>query len=99
MTDEQSVQLLPFIFESKTFAYQRLARGLSRCLSTVTAVIRVNNVPVVKADFCRQYVKDISLAAYTASELIENLYRVFKQIQKAEFEILQRKKAGWLTFG
>ena len=30
MADERSVQLLAFNFESRTFAYQRLAQGLNR---------------------------------------------------------------------
>ena len=48
-----------------------------------TTVIRVQFDPVVEADRCAQYVDDIRVAAYTASELIENLERAYKQTHKA----------------
>ena len=81
MVKQQSVQLLYFKFGSRTFAYQRLAHGLNS--SAFTSVIRETLDPVVKADWCAQYVDDISVAAQTASELIYNFNRVFKQLQKA----------------
>ena len=37
----------------------------------------------MKADRCAQYIDDIGVAAHTASELIENIDRVFGRIQKA----------------
>ena len=40
MTDQQSIELLAFNFASRTFAYRRLAQGLSRSLSAYSSFIR-----------------------------------------------------------
>ena len=83
MADEHSVQLLCLNFGYWTFARQRLVQELSRTLSAFTSVFRGYLDPVVKESPCAQYVDDIDVAAHTASQLIENLYNVFKRIQKA----------------
>ena len=56
-----------------------------------TGVIREYLDPAVKVDRCAQYVNYISVAAHIASELIENLYRVFQQIQKAGVKLCIKK--------
>ena len=75
-----------FIFGGRKFVYQRLAQGLNRSLPAFTSVNGEYSDLVVKADRCAHYV-DISVAAHTASELIENLDRVFKQIEKAGLKL------------
>ena len=77
MADEQSVQLVACIFGWRSFAYKRLAQSLNKSCSTFTSVIRDYLDPVVKADWCAQYVDGIALSADTSSELIENLDLVF----------------------
>ena len=63
MADKQSVEMLAFNFASRTFAYRRLAQGLSRSLSAFSSFMREYLDPVVKADQCAQYVDDIGIAA------------------------------------
>ena len=50
MADQRSVEMLAFIFASRTSAYKRLAQGLSRSLSAFSIFMRDYLDPVVKAD-------------------------------------------------
>ena len=52
MADQQSIELLAFNFACRTFAYRRLAQGLSRSLSAFSSFIREYLDPVIKADQC-----------------------------------------------
>ena len=70
MADKRSVEMLAFNFASRTFAYRRLAQGLSRSLSAFSSFMREYLDPVVKADQCAQYVDDIGIAANEADQLI-----------------------------
>ena len=73
MADYQSIQMLAFNFASRTFAYERLAQGLSRSLSAFSSFIREYLDPVIKADQCAQYVDDIGIAANDATQLTTNI--------------------------
>ena len=59
MADQRSVEMLAFNFASRTFAYKRLAQGLSRSVSAFSSFMREYLDPAVKADQCAQYVDDI----------------------------------------
>ena len=59
MADYQSIQMLAFNFASRTFAYRRLAQGLSRSLSAFSSFMREHPDKAIKADQCAQYVDDI----------------------------------------
>ena len=72
MADQQPIELLAINFASRTFAYRRLAQGLSRLLSAFSSFIREYLDPVIKADQCAQYVDDISTAANTPELLTKN---------------------------
>ena len=50
--DQRSVKLLAFNFASRTFAYRRLAQGLSRALSASSSFMREYLDTVIKADQC-----------------------------------------------
>ena len=54
MADYQSVQMLAFNFASRTFAYRRLAQGLSRSLSAFSSLMREYLDKASKADQCAQ---------------------------------------------
>ena len=73
MADQRSVEMLAFNFASRTFAYKRLAQGLSRSVSAFSSFMREYLDPVVKADQCAQYVDDIGIAAKNATELTLNI--------------------------
>ena len=87
MADQQSIELLAFNFASRTFAYRRLAPGLSRSLSAFSSFTREYLDPVIKADQCAQYVDDIVIADKTAEQLIKNLQAVFQCLQKAGLKL------------
>ena len=72
MADQQSIEHLAFNFASRTFAYRRLAQGISRSLSAFASFIREYLEPVIKADQCAQYVDDIGIAANTPQQLIKS---------------------------
>ena len=73
MADQRSIEMLAFNFASRTFAYRRLAQGLSRALSAFSSLMREYLDKVIKADQCAQYVDDIGIAANDADHLIKNL--------------------------
>ena len=65
MADQRSVELLASNFASGTFAYRRLAQGLSRAVSAFSRIMREYLDSVIKADQCAQYVDDIGINANT----------------------------------
>ena len=87
MADQRSVQMLAFNFASRTFAYKRLAQGVSRSVSAFSSFMREYLDPVVKADQCAQYVDDIGIAANNATELTRNIRAVFKSIHQAGLKL------------
>ena len=92
MADERSVEMLAFNFASRTFAYKRLAQGLSRSVSTFSSFMREYLDPVVKADQCAQYVDDIGIAANNATDLTRSIIRaVFKCIRSAGLKLTIEK--------
>ena len=91
MADQRSVELLVFKFLSRTFAYRRLAQGLSRALSAFSSFMREYLDSVIKADQCAQYVDDIGIAAKTTEQLIKNIKAVFICIRKAGLKLTIEK--------
>ena len=83
MADYQSIQMLAFNFASRTFAYRRLAQGLSRSLSAFSSFIREYLDTLIKADQCAQYVEDIGIAANTVLQLCINIRAVLECIRNA----------------
>ena len=79
--------MLAFNFASRTFAYKRLAQGLSRSVSAFSSVMREYLDPVVKADQWAQYVDDIGIAANTATDLTRNIRAVFKCIRQPRLKL------------
>ena len=73
MADQRSIEMLAFNFASMSFAYRRLAQGLSRVLSAFSSFMREYLDRVIKAEQCAQYVDDIGIAASDANHLIANL--------------------------
>ena len=80
MADQRSVEMLAFNFASRTFAYKRLAQGLSRSVFAFSSFMREYLDPAVKADQCAQYVDDIRIAANNATDFTRNIRAVFKCI-------------------
>ena len=91
MADQQSIELLAFNFASGTFAYRRLAQGLSRSLTAFSSFIREYLDSVIRADQCAQYVDDIGIAANTPEQLIKNLRAVFQCLRKAGLKLSMAK--------
>ena len=91
MADQRSMEMLAFNFASRTFAYKRLAQGLSRSVSAFSSFMREYLDPVVKADQCAQYVDDIGIAANNATDLTRNIRAVFKCIRQAALKLTIEK--------
>ena len=91
MVDQRSVEMLAFNFASRTFAYKRLAQGLSRSVSAFSSFMREYLDPVVKADQCAQYVDDIGNAANIATDLTRKFWAVFKCIRQAGLKLTMEK--------
>ena len=88
MADQRSIEMLAFNFASRTFAYKRLAQGLSRALSAFSSFMREYLDKVIKADQCAQYVDDIGIAANSVTQLIRNIRAVFECIRQAGLNYL-----------
>ena len=86
MADQCSIEMLAFIFASRTFAYKRRAQGLSRPVSAFSRFMREYLDPIVKADQCAQYVDDIGIAANT-----RNIRAVFQCIHQAGLKLTIQK--------
>ena len=91
MADKRSVEMLAFNFASRTFAYKRVAKSLSRSVSVFSSFMREYLDPVVKADQCAQYVDDIGIAANNATDLTRNIRAVFKCIRQAGLKLTIEK--------
>ena len=91
MADQQSIEILGFNFASRTFAYRRLAQGLSRTLSSFSSFIREYLDAVIKADQFAQYVDDIGIAAKTLQQSIKKLRAVFQCLWKAGLKLSMAK--------
>ena len=89
--DYQSIQMLAFNFASRTFAYRRLAQGLSRSLSAFSSFMREYLYRAIKADQCAQYVDDIGIAANDAKQLCANIRTVFECIRNAGLKLTMSK--------
>ena len=87
MADQRSVEMLAFSFARRTFAYKRLAQGLSRSVSAVSSFMREYLDPVVEADQCTHNVNDIGIAANNATDSTRNIRVVFKCIRQAELKL------------
>ena len=91
MADQRSVEKLAFNFASRTFAYKRLVKGLSRSVSAFSSFMREYLDPVVKDDQCAQYVDDIGIAANNATDLTRNIRAVFQCIRNAVLKLTIEK--------
>ena len=91
MPDQRSVEMLAFNFASRTFAYRRLAQGLSRSVSAFSSFMREYLDPVVKVDQIAEYVDDIAIAANNATDLTRNIRAVFKCIRQAGLKLTIEK--------
>ena len=87
MADQRSVEMLAFNFASRTFAYKRLAQGLSRSVFALLSFMREYLDPFVKADQCAQYVDDIGIAANNATDITRNIRAVFQCIRNAGLKL------------
>ena len=91
MADQRSLEMLAFNFASRTFAYKRLAQGLSRSVSAFSSFMREYWDPVFKADQYAQYVDDIGIAANNATDLTRNIRAVFQCIRNAGLKLTIEK--------
>ena len=91
MADQQSIELLAFNFASRTFAYRRLAQGLSRSLSAFSSFTRRYLDPVIKADQCAHYVDNFSIATNNHQEIFKDLRAVFQCLRKAGLKLSMAK--------
>ena len=87
MADQRSIELLAFNFASRTYAFLRLAQGLSRAVSTFSSFMRQKLDPCIITDKCFQYVDDVGTASNSVPEMIVNLECIFECIEKAGLKL------------
>ena len=73
--------MLAFKYASQTFAYCRLAEGLSVSLSAFSSFMKEYLDKAIMAGLCAQYVDDIGRAANHTKQLCTNTWTVFECIR------------------
>ena len=91
MADETSVQLLAFNFSSRTYAYQRLAMGLSKSVTGFSSFIRHYLDGCLAAGLCTQFMDDIGSAVSSFEELIPALDAIFTAIRRSGLKLVPEK--------
>ena len=91
MADELSVQLLAFNFGSRTWAFKRLAQGLSRSPTIFSSCIRHHLERCIATDKCYSFFDDIGAGANSGEELIKNLREIFKCVRNAGLRLSMDK--------
>ena len=91
MADQRSIEMLAFSFASTTFAYRRLAQGLSRALSALSIFMREKLDKVIKAHQCAQYVDDTGFAVKDAEQLVQNLGQISQCIRNTRLILTMHK--------
>ena len=91
MEDSRSVQMLAFNFASRTYAFLRMAQGLSRAVSAFSSFMRQQLDECILADKCFQYVDDVGTAAHTVEEMTNNLRSLFDCIRSSGLKLTPTK--------
>ena len=91
MADERSVQLLAFNFESRTFAYQRLAQGLNRSATAFSSFMRKYLEKDIAADRCASFMDDVCTATKTFEQHVDALDHVFDSLKKSGLRLTVKK--------
>ena len=86
MADDLSVQLLAFIFASRTYAYKCLAQGLSKSVTGFSAFIRHYLEPCLAANM-----DDIGTAVEKFEDLIPSLTKIFECVRKSGLKLSPNK--------
>ena len=84
-------QLLASNFASRTYAFQRLAHGLSRSVSAFSSCMRQNLHTVITADNCFQYLEDIVIGADDTNDMLERLRADFTCIRESGMKLATDK--------
>ena len=102
---DETVELLAFNFASLTFAYLRLAQGLSRSLSFFSSFMQKYLDRVIKAEKCALFVGNIMITTLNAEYLETNLCEVFQCVGEARLHLTKksassvpRKSIFWTDF-
>ena len=89
IADERSIEMLSFIFASRTFAHRRLAQGLNQALSACFSFMSEYLGKVIKADqytpVCRRNWNSCQWRLATDQQ--HNLRAFFQYIQKAALKL------------
>ena len=91
IADQKSVEVLALNLASRTFAYLRLAQGLSRSLSFFSSSMRDYIDRLIKANNCAQYIDDIGVATHNGEELKTNLLEVFQCVRETGLRVTMAK--------
>ena len=65
MADPLSVQLLPFTFALRTYAYQRLAQVITKCVTGFSSLVRSFLDSCLAVKLCTQFIDDIGYGVKT----------------------------------
>ena len=91
MADELSIQHLAFNFGARTYAFSRLAQGLSRDPTNFCSFARQHLDPCIAKDICYQYMDDIGCGASSVKDLLEKLDQIFQCINKSGLKLSPAK--------
>ena len=87
MADPLSVQLLVFIFASRTMAYQRLARGLKRTVTKLRAFIRNYLKLSLSSIIYTKVIFDFGCGVQATEQLLQYLKQAFQFLRRSQLKL------------
>ena len=91
MADPLSVQLLAFNCASGTLANQKLARGLNRSSTGISAFVRNYFEPYLSANVWTQLMDDFGCGVESVEQLIPNLRLILKWLRRLGVKLSPEK--------
>ena len=90
MADDLSVQLLAFIFASRTFAYNCLAQGLNKSVTGFSSFVKHLD-KCLAANVCTQFMDDIAMGVNNFDEMIPALTKIFDCLRASGLKLSAHK--------
>ena len=91
MADPLSVQLLSFIFASRTYAHTRLAQGLKKSVTGFSSFVRSYLDSCLAANLCTQFMDYIGCGVETFEQMIPTLRQIFDCFRKSGLRLTPHK--------
>ena len=91
LADPLSVQLLSFNFDSRAYAYTKLAQGLNNSVTRFNSIFVSYLDSCLGANLCRQFTDDIGCGVETFEEMGPTIRQIFDCLRKSGLRLTPHK--------